>query len=278
MIASMRSSDPKRFRSLADRFSYDEWAGRNRLGEELVVWNFVPSGREVPACRLESVRETAAPGWPRTVQSAWRPAERAKGAGVALVDVFECSSREDAQRFSVEVLGQFESPYVARRDDLEIGDVAFSDDEQHAIVFARANLVILARGAERGHLPIRDLSTGLDRELIEKPVPRSMRGGPEIQRFAAPTGRIPRGRAMPLKLETRDPKERPLWYKCFSSSGSLRVSDGTLLYAHTAPGPPDVTVYAIAPSRAVVSQRLAVSDEPRRDTEASSRPRRSRRR
>jgi hypothetical protein len=264
MITSMRSTGSTRFRSLADRFSYDEWAGRNRLTEELVVWNFVPSGRELAACRLESVRETAPPGWPRTVQSVWRAAERAdaQDAGLALVDVFECSSRDDAQRFSLELLGQFESPHIERREDLDVGDVGFSDDDQHAIVFARANLVVLARDAERRHLPIRALSISLDQELIERPEPRPARGGPEIRRFAVQTRDLPLGRAMPLELETRGPKERPLWYKCFSSSGSLRVTEGTLVYEHTRPGPPDVTVYAIAPSQAVVSERLTLGDEP----------------
>ena len=247
--------DSKALRSLARRFAYEKWSGRNRLDEDLVVWNFQPSGRELPGGRLASVREIQAPDWPRALQIAWRPRGRGKSAQLALVDAYECSSRSDAHEFTLALLGQLESPQVKRRDDLELGDVAFTDDAQGAILFVRANLVLLARNAERERLPIRELSARLDRELVEKPRARAVRYAPEIERFAAPEG-LARRRRVPLELKARDPRERPLWYKCFASSGRLSVSQGQLVYEHTAPGPPDVTVYAIAPSGAATKRRL----------------------
>jgi hypothetical protein len=84
---------------------------------------------------------------------------------------------------------------------------------------------------------------------------------PAIERFGAEAEVVRAGEVMALDVEAADPARESLWYKCFTGSGELWLSDGRPVYRHTAPGPADVELYAVAPGRGAVRERLVVPGE-----------------
>lgn len=254
----MRGIRRQLFEEVAARHSYDEWRGVNRLDEELLVWAFFLRGEELPGWTAERIDEVSHPGWPRMIESVWKPPE----GGLALLDVFECSSRRKAHEFLIDLIAQLESPLVTRVERPRVGDVAFAGPGDGLAVVARANLVMLLRAGDRPPVPIQHAAAELDAEVISKPeapaepVALAAREAPAIRelRLAGPEPRPGAERALVVSAE--DPRREPLFYKCFSSSGTLELRDGEVMYRHTSRAPPRLEVYAVAPGRGVARREL----------------------
>jgi hypothetical protein len=248
----MRGTRRELFAETAKRHSYDEWCGTNRLGEELLVWSFFLRGEELPGWTPRRIDEVLQPGWPRMIQSMWTPPE----GGLALLDVFECSSRRKAHEFVITLVAQFESPLVTREEHPEIGDVVFAGPGDGLRVVARANLVMFLRSGDKPPVPIQDAAAQLDAELVSKPEAPAEPEAPTIVELRLATPEPARGSEAPLMVAAEDPRREPLFYKCFSPSGELELRDDEIVYRHTSREPPRLEVYAVAPGRAVARREL----------------------
>jgi hypothetical protein len=244
------------FAAVAKRHKYDSWLKINRLDENLFVWNYILSKHQLPGWEPDRIEVVEPPGWPRSIQSVWRDP---RGA-LALVDVFECASREGAHALVVQLIARVESPLVSWRDDPSLGDVWFAGPCEGLVLFARANQVFLMRAADREPVAIADAAAQLDAELIRKPEASALDDRPTIREFRGARATARRGELIPLTLEAEDPWHEPLIYKCFSPSGEVSMSEGELVYRHSG-GPAEIDVYAVAPGRGAAHRPLRLNSK-----------------
>src|SRR5689334_3201449 len=97
---------------------------------------------------------------PAFIRSFWK--QSAESPSILNLNIFECSSRTAAHNFLIKVLSQFQSPLLTRRDDLEVGDVAFALPGSTIVMFARANLVHVLRNAGTQTVPVEDVAREVD--------------------------------------------------------------------------------------------------------------------
>ena len=97
------------------------------------------------------------------------------------------------------------------------------------------------------------------RQLDVRPAHAPEAGGrviPDIDRLAAGTG-LPDG-AVPISAEARDPLDRPVWFKIFSSGGEVLMRDGQLVFRPYGPGRHELTVFAINENGGVAEETISL--------------------
>ena len=261
---------------LKQRYAYDAWRDRNTLDENLFVWGFFLSGNECPGWQphrirrieattpaaLEAARDSglAARESPVAFQSLWK---RPEGGTEALlnVNIFECASRTAAHEFLVRLLGEFQSPLIARLEQIPVGDVAFGGPGDAVLLFARANLVHLIQNAGRDLLPVTGVAGQFDRELTSKPETVEGQIVPALERMRAVSMEAQVDTGVRLELEAPDAAERPLMYKFFSRSGEVLRQRESLIYQSASAGQQEIDVYATTGNGDGARQTLRLSVE-----------------
>jgi hypothetical protein len=263
--------------SLKQRHDFASWAQARRLDAELHVWHFAMDGSELSAmepARIEPPATTpaalpvplrvagrkqragaaarAAPREatpePRLLTSFWRPMHASRA--LINVEVYECASRLAAHELLLHVLGGFQSTQLMRRDDLNIGDVAFAMPGGAALVFARGNLVQLVRNASRDTQDVTQIARQLDGHLIS----RQPAGGRRMRVPQESTGR--HRLSMPSAQEAA---EAPLYLKLFSNAGTFtEQGDEIVLHPVDEKGPYDLDMVAVYRDRRQLQRALRV--------------------
>jgi hypothetical protein len=244
---------------LEKRYDADRWRNTSRLTENLFLWRFLLTGRELPGWRMDKTRSIALTGTPPLIRSLWR---RGESEETISVEVFECASRLAAHRHVVDVLGTIQSTAI-ERDEGEVGDVAFVTSPRTLVLFARANVVVFVRNADGPTRPLYDAALDIDRHLITRPEP----GGPvapEIRQFAIgmPSEVVYAGVAVPVTLSATDPLDRPVAYSIWSRLGQVRLENGGLIYEATTAGTDLVTAYAVNETAGVATAEIRVDVRP----------------
>lgn len=266
--------DANLFDFLKQKYDYDAWAGRNKLDESLFIWEYTLGEDELagwqihhaqslpppPASLLpETARMHGAPaaGWLRAIQSIWSP----PGSDDSLlnIDIYECASRRSGHELLTRLLGEFQSPAGSLQEQAAIGDVAFADQLNAVMLFARANLVILIRNAGRDLVPASDLAARFDQELISKPEATDEQAAPEIRKFQTMEKEIQVGKEAGLELEALARTAQPIWYKLFASSGEFRAEHERLIYEPAETGSQEITIYAIGTDRRAARETLQLN-------------------
>jgi len=235
--------------SLEARHALEEWRGRTRLDENLFVWRLLLPPDQFTGFVPHRIQHVDRPPWPPMIQSLWRRPSAAMESALLHLDAFECPSREAAHDLLVRLLGDVQSPLVARDETVPLGDVVFAGPGDSLLLFARANLVCVLRSAGRGRLPITGLAAHLDADFVRKPEPHERAAAaPAITRLEA---EVParKARFATLRMEAAEPAGSPLMYKFYSRSGEVLREDDRLLYRAIRPGAQDVQVYAAAGDR-----------------------------
>jgi hypothetical protein len=244
------------FQSLKTRHRFGEWRGTTRLEENLFVWHLLLPADQFSAFTPHRIQRVDVAGWPPMIQSVWRLAGAPDERVLLQLDAFECPSRDAAHDLLVRLLGYVQSPLVERDETAGVGDVVFSSPGLSALLFARANVVLVMRNAGRTIISVRPFAVLLDADLVSKPESAAApAGAPEIRRFDLQ--RAPKGGLAALQLEAADPARRELMYKLFSRSGEVFREDDRLLYRSSAPGAQEIEIYATAvDGRATTEARL----------------------
>lgn len=241
---------------LAERYGFASWkdASTPKPGqEESFLWQFALFGREIAGWTAHRVQRTALSNTVRANFSIWRPAS-GDASSLLAVDVFELPSRGEARAHLLEVLGEFQGPLLARRED--VGAIAFASGDA-ALIFTRANLVLVIRSVERVLAPVPAVARALDQYLLTRPTP-TPGVGPEIRAFRSATEKASRGSPAPLVVEAIESQERPIWYKVFATGGEVRVEGGQLVYVAAATGLQQLTLFAIGADGSATAQRLTL--------------------
>jgi len=149
---------------LRRRYDFASWSGKAQMTGTLIrEANLVPTG--IPGWeRVRSRRnDTVTP--PRG-ESFWRPAGGNQDETLVRVDVFQLTSVEAAREYLLEALGEFQADTFGRRTDLGPGEVAFGFDT--ALLFARANLVVLVRNAGRQVIAVTPVAQAVDAAIARR--------------------------------------------------------------------------------------------------------------
>lgn len=253
-------ADDQAIERVKQHHEFRSWAGRNKLDESLFVRNYFLSERGIPGWELQRVKEINAEGIPRCIQSLWTAPQEGSESLIRL-DVYECESRAAAHDLLIQILTLFQSPLVARREDLQMGDVTFASPGGANSVFARANIVFVVSRAGRREFSVREFARSLDEQLISKPE----RSAANIRRAGAPKIRLAMaavdGEASgSIDVETMNLAGEPMCLKFFSSSGEVQAEQGRIVYKATGAGPPAITVYAIDQEGRGASRTLSPAD------------------
>jgi hypothetical protein len=137
---------------LQEQHRFSEWAGRSTLPKERRIEAPAFTGKELPGWTLERTKG-------RT--TFWR---RGTSDAVVRIDIFASESVDAAHEYLVDALGEFESSGIRRRADTSIGDVAFGTEI--VILFARGNLVVVARNAGREVVPVTAIARAVDAAVL----------------------------------------------------------------------------------------------------------------
>ena len=262
---------------LRERYGFGAWHGRNRLEENLFIWQFFLREAVLPRWRPHRIQtiETpppaaAVPGlrgplpqWPRCIQSIWQSRDGPPDALISL-DIFECPSRAAAHEHFVSLLAEVQSPLLALQEQSVLGDVVFSGPDDWALFCARANLVYTVRNAGRALVPATEIARQLDREVCERPPTTPAEVAPRVDRFEAAAPVRPGAGPVPLELAAEAPRGEPVMYKFYSRSGEVFVEGGRLAYRPTTRGAQAVTVYAIAGGSGTTRRELGMTIQRRR--------------
>lgn len=240
-------TDDQVIERLKQHHEFGSWAGRNKLDESLFVHNYFLSDRGIPGWELKRVEEINVEGMPRCIQSFWAAPQEGPESLIRL-DVYECESRAAAHDLLIQILGLFQSPLVARREDLPLGDVTFAPPGAANATFARANIVFVVSRAGRKDFSVNEFARRLDEDLISKPEESAsaVRPAGSLDFRLAMAAVAPEGSAS-LDVDTMELAAQPVCLKFFSTSGEVQAEEGKLIYKATGAGPPAITVYAIDP-------------------------------
>jgi hypothetical protein len=146
---------------LKKRYGYEEWRG----GQEAGTVRGVRPEDLLPGWQLDHADPLREEGYPPGTRAILVRAGREEALAL---EVWECASVAAARELLLELLDQFESPLVERAEGpAAVGDVAFAHGA-HAVLFARANVVVRLRNAGRRLLPVGEPARELDARLVRQ--------------------------------------------------------------------------------------------------------------
>lgn len=207
------------------RHGFDDWR-EPEGGEALFIWRFALGGQELPgynALRIDTVEH---PDLPWKIESLWRAGKEDADRVLLRVDASEASSVTKARAELLRLLAQFQSPEIERIGDGP-GDIAFGGAGYRALVFARANIVVLMLNAGDEIESVEPPARELDRLLREGPGTDRSSVRPTIQR--AEVERAAGGRQVRLLIDAVDPLGRHVWFRLAAKNGAfLAQADGVV--------------------------------------------------
>jgi hypothetical protein len=228
---------------LHTQYESGSWLHPSARRQKRLVWRFFLSPALLRGWELVRPPEQLLLEQARVTQSFWRP-EKGRQNAVVEFRVFECLSASDASRSLLDRLGEFQLPLRRDGGDEPIGDVAFSTEKDHTLLFVRANLVCLIRNADRDLIAVRDLGKEVDKE-IQSTRGRESDSPPELTSFnATPVADQPAVKFI-LHCQATDPMGSRLWYKFFAKQGTLSQENGHVVYVPSRSGQQHLTAIAI---------------------------------
>jgi hypothetical protein len=237
------------------RFDFDGWCGRNSLGGQLISYNTNPAvrlpGHEETRVRT-SVASTAAPvaaaadgvmrdlagrevvaapspdvPSQRSAQVVWWSESRP--SVIVRAELFQHDSQMDAHEFLLRLLGEFQSPFVERKD-VVFDDVAFGGRSDGLLLFARTNLVYLVRNVGWQPESVFTVALSLDADAISQPEPED--AAPAWREASAPGLANAQEADQQVEIVVADLADVPpiTSIKVFARSGDLHVDAGRIMF------------------------------------------------
>jgi hypothetical protein len=223
------------------RHGFDDWR-EPKGGEALFIWRFALGGQELPgynALRIDTVEH---PDLPRRIESLWRAGKEDADRVLVRVDASEASSVTKARAELLRLLAQFQSPEIERIGDGP-GDIAFGGAGYRALVFARANIVVLMLNAGDEIQSVEPPARELDRLLREGPGADRSSVRPTIQR--AEVESVSGGRQVRLVLEAEDPLGRHVWFRLSATGGEFVAQNDGVVFRPEGKGRQVIEVTAV---------------------------------
>jgi hypothetical protein len=254
------TNSPRELNILSQHYRFQDWEKTQNLQENLLVWRFFLSGNEVPGWQAEPIRFFRTTGdMPATSQAFWTQESKAKV--VLRVDTFECASLPAAHAFLLDVLGESQLLNFQRQElpesDGAVADVAFTDPENLAMFFARANLVVSVRNAGPNSVLVGEFAHHFDLRLKSRPDEEG-KVIEKVKQFRFPQGKFQVGNQIPIEFLSDESDEHQLLYKFFAGSGELFLERRHVFYEPTSAGPQEVMVFGVDAQQNARVQRLDI--------------------
>jgi hypothetical protein len=244
---------------LKERHRFAEWYGRNTLDQSLFVYGYLPKDGILPGWHMNREPILAGAGDQSRIHTIWQQAGE-EAERLLKVDIYPRASREDAHDFAVQLLGNFQSPLIEWKPDSQIGDVAFAVPDDVAIVFSRANLVMFVASVGSLPAPVNDFAHRLDALLSAQP---EATGDPQpvaTRRLAVPESNEVRA-SFSVNIDASEPANQQTYWKFFSKTGEVILSEGQLVYRAKEPGAGHVDAYEIREDQAETLHKLVLQIE-----------------
>lgn len=246
--------DPQ-FAALMDRFNFDLKRDLELPPENILIWNFRLLDEQLPDWQLVETSDLLnRVGRVRSLETIWR---RADSDSYLRLDVYDCTSPEEARRVVFGLLGQTSHPDISRRAG--IGEVTFALPSGILVLFARANLAVRVRDASDRPQSVEHIAEHLDRLLTEKPAGAGGFHELKAASVASAVTAAKPGEAVPLVSDALSARRGHSWYKFFSPSGAFRVIDGRPHYLVADVGEQEVSILQVDPDRKTKAGRMRFS-------------------
>jgi hypothetical protein len=261
-------------RILSEHYGFRQWTQNEDLTEHLLIWRFFLSGSEVRSWQSERVRSFNTKGhMPATSQGFWTPDKR---SGVVLrVNTFECRSLRAAHAFLLDVLGEsdllnfeIQKPLLDEKvveeagysETVAVGDVAFTDPEKKAALFARGNIVVAISNAGPDTLFVGDFVRQFDATLKSRP-DEDEKVIESMEHFRFPAKKFHLGDRIPIEFFQAESFEQQLFYKFFAAAGDLVSQGRQVVYQPRSAGPQAVLVFGVDADQNARMQQLSIEIE-----------------
>ena len=149
---------------LKQRHDFAAWSGIGEPGAA-PIREALPGPADIPGWMVVRSQRKVDLDPPRS-DTLWRPTDSTPTESVPLVrvEIFELPTVEAARAHLLAVLADIQSAEFARRTDLAIGDVVFGFDT--ALLFARTNVIVFIRNAERRTVVVTPIAQAIDAMLV----------------------------------------------------------------------------------------------------------------
>ncbi|MCE7987532.1 MAG: hypothetical protein DYG89_40720 [Caldilinea sp. CFX5] len=243
---------------LKHRYHYAAWHNQPPTADLRFVWQLYINGNEFPQWQLLRARTLPTA---TALAAAAAPPESARGGRRARiihsmwrhdhdpdrlisVNTYECPSQAAADEFLVQLLGEFQSGLIRQHLHHPIGDIFFASAGGYAIVFRRANIVVLLRNANRPPLALVEAAQQYDTFLLAKPTDL-----PTIALPAPAHELFQRTKGIPLPVaDSAAPGPLPM-YKFFANAGAVQLVDDLPVYQPDEASDQVVEVHLLTPQR-----------------------------
>lgn len=141
----IQDMDERHAEYLRERHDYAAWERETAAESELLVGRFALRVEDLPGWNMIRLDQVPVEGARLALQSLWGSAEQ---EGVLLrIDIIEMPDVAAARTMLLHLLGEFQSPEIARQTDARIGQVAFESPDRTTVLFVRSNVVAMIRNA-----------------------------------------------------------------------------------------------------------------------------------
>jgi hypothetical protein len=250
---------------LMEHYDFAAWEHYQESDEQLLVWRFFTSGKEVLDWQPNRVDAfQSMPEMPATNQAFW--IIQTDPTKAVRVDLLECASLSDAHLTLLEVLGGFhvldmkpqKSVSFADRGDVVVGDVAFADSENSSFLFTRGNVVVALRNDGASEASLAEFANSLDIWLKTRPYADGETFIGEMKHFRFPEGQFQVGDSVRLELLPGYPGQKQLMYRFFALSGQFFLKERKPVYRPIASGNQEIFIFATDAGGEIRMQTLTI--------------------
>ena len=150
---------------LAQKFDFEAWKSAPSGDATLSIGGLFDVGSELDRWAARRVQVVTFPRAQAARQSMWQ--ESSSAEVILRLDLIEAASTAVAREIVLELLGEFQSPQIQRLADPPAGDLAFGAPGDSAMLFARANVVVLVRNAGRDVVGVVEFARLVDHRLTQ---------------------------------------------------------------------------------------------------------------
>jgi hypothetical protein len=237
------------------RYGFDRWREPPPRGEALFIWRFTLGGQELSGHRPLRIDTVELPDEPPTIQSLWGPDGDDSDRTLLRVDVHEASSVTEARALLLRTLAQFQSPLIERISDGP-GDIAFGPGGYRALVFARANMVVVALNAGDELRSVEPPARELDRLLREGPDADRSSVRPTIRPTEVEPESVTGRRQVRLRPDAEDPLGRHIWFRFSTKDGAFSAEDDSVLFIPEEEGAQAIEIAAVNENLGVAVEQV----------------------
>jgi hypothetical protein len=239
-------------------FEADSWRELKLLTEDLFISELNFQSNLLAGWNLQRIEKTEPTQLPRAIKSIWQPSY-SQSETLLRLDSFECASLPAAHDLLLEILTQFQSRELSRREAKgRFGDIVFASHDNTQILFARANLIVRLRNIQKDLVSLTEVATQVDDSIIRRPSTQGGQAIVEMDRFE-----IFQPDSSPyafLRIKMPDPfAGLDLTFKFFSKTGEVSIRDGHLVYRSSSSENLNITVFVLRPNGAAFRQVLSLS-------------------